>query len=361
MTEEIKIDEFKLTGTEKDPLFPPGGGKDDSVVNVDRIFPPGGADAEKLTGDDRLAQVVGQDKLGEAGLEDVSVRGDIAAADTPQEKINAFKKAYPDGDLIFVTGTGEAGIFTDADETTRAQSIIEQRPSDKRHGEILFRTDKTQDFAKLDADFLSKGGNEVLADFYEFFADDIGMIAGEIAAGSKKAVSAINKIPGVKFLKPIPVVGPALTGVDLAEGGYQLLPLLTRVGIFSFGGEAVQETIQEARGINEQSVKEIASSASFKSIFAVGGTAVLEPIIRRFMNVYNGAGLLKRSEESTEGILAVTELNQVFKELNILDKNGNILKIDQLPSNVIIEPGILSKQRRSLRPLVVLLVKHTSK
>ena len=45
MAEETKIDEFKLTGTEKDPLFPPGG-----------------ADAEKLTGDDRLAQLVGQEK-----------------------------------------------------------------------------------------------------------------------------------------------------------------------------------------------------------------------------------------------------------------------------------------------------------
>ena len=33
---------------------------------------------------------------------------------------NAIRKAYPDGDLIFVTGTGEAGIFTGADETTRA-------------------------------------------------------------------------------------------------------------------------------------------------------------------------------------------------------------------------------------------------
>ena len=120
MAEETKIDEFKLTGTEKDPLFPPGGGKDDSVVNVDRIFPPGGADAENLKGDDRLAQLVGQDELGQAGLEDVSVRGDIAT-DTPREKINAFRKAYPDGDLIFVTGT-EAGIFTGADETTRAQA-----------------------------------------------------------------------------------------------------------------------------------------------------------------------------------------------------------------------------------------------
>ena len=75
-------------------------------------------------------------------------------------------------------------------------------PSDKKYGEILFRKDKSEPYAKLDADFLSKGGNEV-ADLYEFFADDINLIAGEIAAGSKEVCKFINKIPGVKLLKPI--------------------------------------------------------------------------------------------------------------------------------------------------------------
>lgn len=62
---------------------------------------------------------------------------------------------------------------------------MEQVPSDKQHGTILFRKDASEPYAKLDADFLSKGGNEVLADLYEFFSDDIGTISGEIAAGSK--------------------------------------------------------------------------------------------------------------------------------------------------------------------------------
>ena len=309
--------------------------------NVDKMFPKGGPDAVvNLTSDQKLAQYVGQEDLGKPGLENIFVRGDIAAGDNPQEKINAFKKAYPDGDLIFVPGTGAAGIFTDKDEAASAQSIIEQVPSDKRHGEILFRTDKSQPFAKLDADFLSKGGNEVLADLYEFFADDIGTISGEIAAGSKKFLGLINKIPGVKFAsKTI----PGLNAITNAEDAYSLLPLLTRTGIFSFLGETAQETVQDFRGINEQGIDEIASSAGFKSIIATGGTAVLEPVVRRIANVFKGAGLISKSDEAADAILAVSELNAIFKELNIKDKTGKILKLDELPSNVLIDQGLLTK------------------
>ena len=179
--------------------------QDDSEINKEStLFPKGGPDAIKtLSPDEKLAQYVGQETLGKPGLEDVSVRGDVAAGDTRQEKLNAFKLAYPDGNLIFVPGTG-VGVFG-TDEQQRAQSIIEQVPSDKKHGTILFRKDASEPYAKIDADFLSKGGNEVLADVYEFFADDIGTVSGEILAGSKKFLKLINKIPGVKLAsKTIP-------------------------------------------------------------------------------------------------------------------------------------------------------------
>ena len=72
------------------------------------------------------------------------------------EKITEFKKAYPQGDLVFVPGTDTArGVLEGA--------------SDRKSGDILFRTDPSQPYAKVDADFLSKSGNEVLADFMEFF------------------------------------------------------------------------------------------------------------------------------------------------------------------------------------------------
>ena len=307
--------------------------------NIDKIFPEGGPEAVvNLTKDQKLAEYVGQEELGTPGLENIAVRGDIGAGDTQKEKLNAFLKAYPDGNLIFVPGTGE-GVFG-TDEQKRAQSILEQVPSDQQHGTILFRTDASQPYAKLDADFLSKGGNEVLADLYEFFSDDIGTISGEIAAGSKKFLQLINKIPGVKLAsKTI----PGLNAITNAEDVYSLLPLLARTGIFSFLGEATQETIQDFRGINEQGVKEIISSAGFKSIIATGGTAVLEPVVRRIANVFKGAGLISKSDEAADAILAVSELNAIFKELNITDKSGKILKLDELPSNVLIDEGILTK------------------
>ena len=49
----------------------------------------------------------------------------------------------------------------------------------------------------------------------------------------------------------------------------------------------------------------------------MGGTAVMEPIVRRFMNVIKGRGLLKRSDEAGEALEAVEEINLILKDLDI--------------------------------------------
>ena len=53
--------------------------------------------AEKGT-DEALAEFVGQETLGQAGLPDVKLRGQISSADTYQEKLNQFRAIFPDGD-----------------------------------------------------------------------------------------------------------------------------------------------------------------------------------------------------------------------------------------------------------------------
>ena len=293
----------------------------------DDLQPPKGEGFDKLFEEPKdeeqsLAEFVGQETLGEAGLEDISVRGELAAADTRTEKITAFKKAYPEGDLVFVPGKGEA------------ISTLEGVPSQKKHGEILFRKDKSEPYAKVDADFLSKGGNEVLADLYEFFADDIGAISGEILAGTQRFSKLI-----APWANLIPVYGPA---ISRGLTSYSLLPLLIKVGIGAFAGEMAQEGVQEFKGINEQSIKDISSSAGFKSIIAMGGTAVLEPIVRRVANVFKGAGLLTRSDEAGQADLAVGQINKILKELNVRNKNGDLLQIDPLPANVLSEKSIIT-------------------
>ena len=50
----------------------------------------------------------------------------------------------------------------------------------------------------------------------------------------------------------------------------------------------------------------------------MGGTAVVEPIVRRFMNVIKGKGLMKRSDEAGEALDAVTEINKILKDLQII-------------------------------------------
>ena len=275
-------------------------------------------------GSDRaLAGYVGQETLGDAGLEDVVTRGRITAADTMNEKITEFKKAYPQGDLVFVPGTDTAkGVLEGA--------------SDRKSGDILFRTDPSQPYAKVDADFLSKGGNEVLADFMEFFYDDIGAVSGEILAGSKKFANLIKP-----FVKSVPWLGTGLTGYDLGS-------LLFRVGLYGYAGEVAQEGVQQFRGVNEQTYKEISDSAAFKGLVGMGGTAVMEPIVRRFMNVIKGKGLLKRSDEAGEALEAVTEINKILKDLNIKNADGEIIQIPSLPANLLVDNPIVSRMGKQV-------------
>ena len=283
------------------------------------------ADEMATPGSDRaLAEYVGQEELGEAGLEDPVTRGRLKAADTINEKMTEFKKSYPKGDLIFVPGKKSA------------MGILEGVPSNKANGEILFRTDQSQQYAKVDANFLAKGGNEVLSDLLEFFYDDIGAISGEIMAGSKKVANLIKP-----FVKSVPYLGAGLTGYDLSS-------LLFRVGLYGYGGEIAQEGIQEVRGVNENTFKEISDSGAFKGLIGMGGTAVMEPIVRRFMNVFKGKGLLKRSDEAGEALEAVDEINKILQEAGIKNAEGDIIQIPSLPANLLVDNPIVSRMGKQV-------------
>ena len=151
-------------------------------------------------------------KIGEESLLDPKLRGRISAADTINEKIAEFKKAYPEGDLLFVPGKGTA------------QSTLEGVPSKYSGGEILFRPDSTTPYARLDGNYFKGGSKEFLADFAEFIYDDLGVISGELAAGSKKVA---------KFIKPFTKFVPYLGTVTTS---YDLLPLMTRMGLYGAAG-----------------------------------------------------------------------------------------------------------------------------
>jgi len=287
-----------------------GEGKDNKIQSLDELL----VEDPKPGSEEALAGYVGQEKLGEPGLDDVKLRGQISAADTIQEKLNEFKNAYPDGDLVFVPGKGTA------------ISTLEGVPSAKKNGEILFRKDASQPYAKLDGRFFEGGGNEFLADLSEFLYDDLGVITGEILAGSKKMAN---------FIKPFTKLLPGPVGAALT--GYDLWGLLTRTALYSTAGEIAQEGVQEFRGINEQSFGEILDSAAFKGLVATGGTMVMEPVIRKFGDIFSGRGILKKSDESGEAVFAVKEINEILKDLDVKNKEGNTLQIAPLPANLMVD------------------------
>ena len=264
--------------------------------------------------------------IGEESLLDVKLRGRLSAADTINEKIAEFKKVYPDGDLLFVPGKGTP------------ESTLEGVPSKYSGGEILFRPDTTTPYARLDGNYFKGGGQEFLADFAEFLYDDIGVLAGELAAGSKKVTKFMK--PFSKLVGGIPIIGPPLAATMT---GYDLLSLMTRMGLYSTGGEMAQEGVQELRGINEQSFKEISDTAGYKGLVAFVGTGVAEPIVRKIGDVFSGRGILKRSDEAGEAILATKDINNILKDLSIKDKEGNILQIDALPANLLVDNPIVTR------------------
>lgn len=282
--------------------------KTEEDIDLNKIF----SDNPKQGTEEALAEYVGQETLGEPGLKEPKIRGQLSAADTFQEKQNQFKELYPNGELVFVPG-GEGN------------------PSGKRAGEILFRTDMSSPWSKLDARFFEGGGNEFLSDLSEFLYDDIGVIAGEIAAGSKKVAKII-----APFTKSIPVLGGLTTS-------FELFPMLTRMGIYAFGGELAQEGVQELKGINEQSFKDIAETAGYKGLLSSVGTGVLTVVTNKIGNVFSGRGFLKRSDEAGTANKAVDEINEVLKELNILNSKGEILQVPNLPANLLVDSPIVEK------------------
>ncbi len=294
------------------------GNQQNQIKDIEEVF----TESPAPSSDEALAQFVYGDPsmpIGEGSLDEPDLRGKIAAADTRNEKIAEFKARYPEGELIFVPGKGTA------------ESTLEGIPSKYSGGEILFRRNPSEEFTRLDSNFFKGGGNEFLSDFAEFVYDDAGVIFGEILAGSKKFAKFVSP-----FTKGVPFLGTVTTG-------FELLPLMTRMAIYGAGGEFIQESIQELRGINEQTFSEIADTAAFKGLVSFVGTGVAEPVVRKLGDIFTGKGMFKKTDEAGNAQRAVGRINEILRELKIYNNQGEILQISPLPANLLVDNQIIQR------------------
>ncbi len=214
---------------------------------LDEVFGPSPLLEET---DEALAAQFGLGDLGPPGMRETGARFDIGGADNPDEKILAFKRHFPDGEMFKVPA-----------------------------GPLYFRETPQSKFKLVDAPFLSGGGREVINDVVEFFAPDIGAITAETGAAI-----------GAKFLGKTPA------GVAIS-----LLPMLA-----SMFGEVGSEAVEEFRGLSDEELTDVAKRAAVQ-----GGTAGLagplaERTLRGATNVVGGRGLIavrtgaKRAQQATQ-------------------------------------------------------------
>lgn len=195
-------------------------------------------------------------------LSDVGLRFDIFAGGNAKEKVLAFKKRFPDGDLVIA-------------------------PS----GDLFFQETAEGDFRPVDAPgFWKGGGMEAVRDVVDFFAADIGAITGETLStlGVKTARKAIGATPQGR--------------------GASLLNLLARIATGAFAGQMAQEGVQSLRGLQAEALPEQLKRGGIQGIIGAGGAVVMEPVVRLGANLVSGRGLFRTRTGATEAMAAAKRL-----------------------------------------------------
>jgi len=190
---------------------------------------------------------------GPPGMENLLARFNIAGGDNYQEKLNEFRKAYPEGDLVFKQ-------FEGADAPV-----------------LAFRETHLDQWKKLDADFWGDDRSEVIGDLVDFFGEDLYQIGGEIAT-------------------------------TIRTKGLSLPGLMARIAAGNVGGSVGGQAIQEFRGTQEQNISEMASQAVLDAALASGTGGATELGVRKARDVLTGGGLFRTTPEGVAAAKAAKAL-----------------------------------------------------
>jgi len=208
------------------------------------------------------SSVVPQESLGTPGLTDTKTRFSVGEGRNYEEKYKAFTKAYPEGDLAITT-------------LSNVNPINPQHRDIGSEKVLLFRKTPREPYSKVDANSFEKF--EPLGDLVDFAAQDIGSIIGQIGA-------------------IIPVGKPI-----------SLLPLLLRSFTGAAGGDIAQQGLQQARGVNTESLGDVVGGGVMKGVGAAGGAA-LGTFGSKLLNAVKGGGFMRLERGADEAIEAANRL-----------------------------------------------------
>jgi hypothetical protein len=264
--------------------------------------------------DPGLAGEVGQAELGEGGLDDFFARLDIAQSQVIEEKILAFRKHFPEGNLVVARDPTEPSRVLGA----REQALVPGPDLGVLGGGppvLLFREDQSRPYRRVDDK--SQRFNEVVLDLVDFFGPDLGAILGAIAPIGKVATGArglINMIPAVArslqkarnarirgfhsgrpvgaIDEPLPPA-PGLPGAPAGEPGPRgrLIGAAGRGAIGAGLGELTQESLQQARDIATEDLTTVAGRAAVQASIEGISTKIFGVPLQAAANMFRRAGI----------------------------------------------------------------------
>jgi len=214
----------------------------------------------------------------------------VGQADTFEEKVKSFKKFFPEGDLQIV-GERQPGkparteFVVGAPIPAPPVEFAEVPPSVKPR--ILWRPDLATPFAPVNPTVLEEF--EPLRDLVDFFAGDIGAVAGAAA---------------------LQLLELRRGRIRVRKEGDKLIPMMRRLFLGATGGETIAQALQSFAGIQAQTLGEIGGTAVFKgTVEAVAGGA-LRPLDIALRSL-RGGSFLNLPPERQEVVQACWQLKSI--------------------------------------------------
>lgn len=230
---------------------------DQTNKQSDSQIPSSGIDYSVILQGKSIDEPVGEFEAGEPGIQDKSLRYQMARGSNLQEKLVELREHYGENaDLALKVFDGG-------------------KPT------LAFREHDKDKWKKVDKDFLDMDRHEFVRDLIDFAGEDLESLIGEIGS--------------VLTLHP-------------AGRTVSLIKLALRAGAGAGAGEVVKEAIEVGRGKQQETAKEIAIRAAGKAGFASVFAPVGEVVTRKVVDLVKGSSLTGLKRGAREAIEAAEEL-----------------------------------------------------
>lgn len=322
-----------------------GPGPGGAVGGEPMEAPPAQLETDPTLREPGLAAEAGQAELGEPGLDSFIARLEIAGAQTWEEKLLAFYKHFPDGEMIVRNDPATAGEKFSPRDLLLSPETVTGLPV------ILFSESQDQPFRRLDD--RDERFSEVVMDIVDFIGPDLGAISGAIMSVPLGRVAGLGGrvvAGGVKKLLPFLanraeqarktnirnfMAGKPAPSAPLGAPPRPLFGIASKGAAGAIAGEAGQEGIQAKRGIAGEEFQQVAERAALQGVYEFAGAKIFGVPVAAAINMFKGAGLFGVRAGGREAIRSAEALGLGELPLNLVMASPLVRRLANQSSAIV--------------------------